>query len=114
MTPILAPPAPTAALADPAAEQQSTIYVLADIASRRLPTLSWHLSGTAVDQLEGQVGPDSDEVKRATVAAYAELLGAEPTERQRDRHVRCAVTGMFRGVRVTVYAVVEQAAAVPA
>ncbi|GAA4221394.1 hypothetical protein FHR32_005067 [Streptosporangium album] len=85
-------------------DQAHTIDVLADIASRGLPPVGWHLSAAAVDKLEGQVGPDSDEDKRAAVAAYAALLGVEPTERQHDHHVRLAVTAPYQGVRVTVWA----------
>lgn len=95
----------------PAADQLRTIYVLAQLATRGLPVISWHLSGTTVDQLEGQAGPDSDEIKRSTVAAYAEFLGATPTERRRNDHTKLTVAGVFRGVRVTVYAVVEQVSA---
>lgn len=87
-----------------AVDQAHTIDVLAEIASRGLPAIGWHLSAAVLDQLEGQVGPGSDQAKRATVAAYAAFFGVEPTERQHDHHTRLTVTAPYCGVQVTVYA----------
>lgn len=108
MTPILAPPAP----ASVAADQQHTIDVLAELASRGLPVIGWHLSGIALDQLVGQANPDTDEQKRMTIGAYADLLDAVVVERRHDNHTRLTAIATYSGVRVTVYAHVEQASAV--
>lgn len=101
-------------------KQMAAALVLADILDHGLPAVHWTISDTGNGGLDGQifrsVGTEAqtDAQERGAVRAFAEFLGTTVREGRIGNGVWTLIeaTGTYEGVKVHVWASVDDAAAI--
>lgn len=96
-------------------KQMSAALVLADILDHGLPPVNWAIDAIGAGRLVGQVfhpvgtEAERDAVERETVRAFADFLGGTYQEDSPDglRWTEVSTSGTYEGVRVRVWASVD-------